>query len=95
MTDWLRPQRESARVVAMWRFETPPGKQAKVGLGLSGNTGDGRPEWKLSGFTFTLGYSRMMMAEAALDQKLGTLLRKHQEAFQQSGGGRNRFSATA
>ena len=28
---------------------------------------------RLSGFTFTLGYSRMMVAEAALDQKLGTV----------------------
>jgi transposase len=43
-------------------------------------------ERKLWGFTFTLGYSRMMMAEAALDQKLGTLLRMHEEAFRQLGG---------
>jgi transposase len=28
----------------------------------------------------------MMMAEAALDQKLGTLLRMHEEAFRQLGG---------
>jgi hypothetical protein len=34
----------------------------------------------------TLGYSRMLMAEAALDQKLGTLLRMHEEAFRQLGG---------
>jgi len=27
-----------------------------------------------------------MMAEAALDQKLGTLLRMHEEAFRQLGG---------
>ena len=36
----------------------------------------------LWGFTMTLGYSRMMMAEAATDQKLGTLLRMHEAAFQ-------------
>ena len=41
---------------------------------------------RLSGFTFTLGYSRMMVAEAALDQKVGTLLRMHEEAFRQLGG---------
>jgi hypothetical protein len=40
----------------------------------------------LNGFTFTLGYSRAMMAEAALDQKLGTLLKMHEEAFRQLGG---------
>ena len=38
------------------------------------------------GFTMTLGYSRMLMAEAATDQKLGTLLRLHESAFQQWGG---------
>jgi hypothetical protein len=43
-------------------------------------------ERKLWGFTLTLGYSRAMMAEAALDQKLGTLLRMHEEAFRQLGG---------
>ena len=38
------------------------------------------------GFTITLGYSRRMMAEAATDQKLGTLLRMHEAAFQEWGG---------
>src|SRR5260370_7494317 len=28
LTDWLRPQRGAARVVAVRGFETPPGKQA-------------------------------------------------------------------
>jgi transposase len=86
LTDWLRPQRESARVVAVRRFETPPGKQAQVDWGHLGrleNDGGQHPLW---GFTFTLGYSRMMMAEAALNQKLGTLLRMHEEAFRQLGG---------
>ena len=30
LTDWLRPQRSGARVVAVRRFETAPGKQAQV-----------------------------------------------------------------
>ncbi len=47
---------------------------------------DDGEERKLWGFTFTLGYSRTMMAEAAVDQKLGTLLRMHEEAFRQLGG---------
>jgi transposase len=33
LTDWLRPQRQSARVVAVRRFETPPGKQGQVDWG--------------------------------------------------------------
>ncbi|MFN7932750.1 MAG: hypothetical protein U0R19_05445 [Bryobacteraceae bacterium] len=38
------------------------------------------------GIHLHVGYSRMMVAEAALDQKLGTLLRMHEEAFRQLGG---------
>jgi hypothetical protein len=40
----------------------------------------------LWGFTITLGYSRRMMAEGATDQKLGTLLRMHERAFQEWNG---------
>jgi transposase len=86
LTDWLRPQRTSARTVAVRRFETPPGKQAQVDWGHLGTLEVDGQERKLWGFTFTLGYSRMMMAEAALDQKLGTLLRMHEEAFRQLSG---------
>jgi len=35
-----------------------------------------------------------MMAEAALDQKLGTLPKMHEEAFRQLGGYRMRFSTS-
>jgi transposase len=86
LTDWLRPQRESARTVAVRRFETPPGKQGQVDWGHLGTLEMEGAERQLWGFTFTLGYSRTMMAEAALDQKLGTLLRMHEEAFRQLGG---------
>jgi transposase len=37
------------------------------------------------GFTITVGYSRRMMAAAATDQKLGTLLRMHEAAFREWG----------
>jgi len=86
LTDWLRPQRNSAAVVAVRRFETPPGRQAQVDWGHLGTLEMGGQERKLWGFTLTLGYSRMLMAAAALDQKLGTLLRMHEEAFRQLGG---------
>lgn len=86
LTDWLRPQRASARAVAVRRFETPIGHQAQVDWGHLGTIEiDGKPR-QMWGFTFTLGYSRAMMAEAALDQTLGTLLRMHEEAFRQLGG---------
>lgn len=79
---------EARRVpaAAVRRFETPPGRQAQVDWGHLGTLEMEGEENKLSGFTFTLGYSRMMMAEAALDQKLGTLLRMHEEAFRQMDG---------
>jgi transposase len=86
LKDWLHPQREAARLVAVRRFETPPGKQAQVDWGHLGTLmgeGEKLPLW---GFTITLGYSRMMMAEAATDQKLGTLLRMHEAVFRQWGG---------
>jgi transposase len=51
-----------------------------------GTLGMGEQEQRLHGFTFTLSYSRRMVAEVALDQKLGTLLRLHEAAFQQIGG---------
>jgi transposase len=87
LTDWLRPQRRSARVVvAVRRFETPPGRQAQVDWGHLGTIAIDGVERQLWGFTFTLGYSRALMAEATLDQRLGTLLRLHEEAFRQLGG---------
>jgi transposase len=86
LTDWLRPQRQSAQVVAVRRFETPPGKQAQVDWGHLGTLEMAGQDRNLWGFTFTLGHSRVMMAEAALNQKLGTLLRMLEEAFRQLGG---------
>ena len=86
LKDWLQPQREAAHVVAVRRFETPPGRQAQVDWGHLGSLELDSMERQLWGFTFTLGYSRMMMAQAALNQKLGTLLRMHEEAFRQLGG---------
>jgi len=86
LTDWLRPQRDVAQALAVRRFETPIGHQAQVDWGHLGTIEvDGKPRniWE---FTFTLGYSRALMAEAALDQTLGTLLRMHEEAFRQLGG---------
>ena len=66
LKDWLHRQRESARTVAVRRFETPPGKQAQVYWGHLDTIEMEGQQRALNGFTFTLGYSRAMMAEAAL-----------------------------
>jgi len=85
LKDWLHPQRAAASAAAVRRFETPPGKQAQVDWGHLGYLEiDGRAH-QIWGFTITLGYSRRLWAQAALDQKLGTLLRMHEAAFQEWG----------
>ena len=43
LTDWLRPQRQSSRTVAVRRFETAPCRQAQVDWGYFGTLeSDGR-----------------------------------------------------
>jgi transposase len=79
--EYLQPKRGAARTSVVRRFETPPGRQAQVDWGHLGTLTVNGEKHRLWGFAFTLGYSRMMMAEAGLDQKLGTLLRMHEEAF--------------
>lgn len=86
LTDWMRPKRQMGQAVAVRRFETPAGHQAQVDWGHLGTLEmDGRQD-KLWGFVFTLSYSRAMFAMAALNQKLGTLLRMHEQAFAALGG---------
>jgi transposase len=85
LTDWLRPKRAAASVGAVRRFETLFGEQAQVDWEHLGDL-EMEEKHKLWGFAFTLGFSWMMITAAALDQKLGTLLRVHEEAFRQLGG---------
>jgi len=86
LTDWLRPLREAATVVAVRRFETLPGQQVQADWGHLGSITSEAGEQQLWGFTMTHGYSRKMTVEAATDQKLGTLLRMHEAAFRELGG---------
>lgn len=86
LKSWLQPQRQAGQATAVRRFETPPGKQAQVDWGHLGSVSDEKGQAQLWGFTITLGYSRRLWAEAATDQKLGTLLRMHEAAFAAWGG---------
>jgi transposase len=86
LKDYLQPLRQAAQAVAVRRFETPPGHQAQVDWGDLGTLAVGDQRRSLSGFVFTLGHSRAMFAEVALDQRLPTLLRLHEAAFAALGG---------
>lgn len=87
LKDYLQPLRQAAQAVAVRRFETPPGKQAQVDWGELGTLveADGGQR-TLSAFVLTLGHSRAMFADIALDQTLPTLLRMHEAAFAALGG---------
>lgn len=86
LKDYLQPKRQGARVVAVRRFETPPGQQAQADWGHLGTLeGDGQ-RLSIWSFVLTLGHSRAMYAGLATDQTLATLLRQHEAAFQALGG---------
>ena len=87
LKDFLRPQRKEAHVVAVRRFETPPGHQAQVDWGDLGDLTqmDGERH-KLNAFVLTLGNSRAMFTDIAKDQKLPAFLRMHEAAFDYLGG---------
>ena len=87
LREFLQPLRTQARVVAVRRFETPPGQQAQADWGDLGDitAGDGTRQ-KLYGFVMTLGHSRAMFADIATDQKMPSFLRMHEAAFEHLGG---------
>jgi transposase len=86
LKDYLQPLRREAAVVAVRRFETPPGHQAQMDWGHLGAVQEEGRTRKLYGFVLTLGYSRAMYADLALHQTLPTLLRLHEAAFVALGG---------
>ena len=70
------------------RVETPPGEEAQVDFGYAGrmtdpDTGQLRKTWV---FVMTLSWSRHQYVEFVVDQKVGTWLRLHRNAFAFFGG---------
>jgi len=82
---FAKPLREEAQSKATMRFETPPGEQAQVDWGQCWTHVAGK-RIRIHLFVMTLGYSRRLFARATLDEKLATLLRCHEEAFEHFGG---------
>ena len=95
LTDWLRPQREAARVVAVRRFETPPGKQAQVDWGHLGSLSEAGEERTLWGFTMTLGYSRQDDGRSRHGSETGDAAAHARSGLSTNGAAcRKRFSTT-
>jgi len=86
LKDYLRPLRQEASVVAVRRFETPPGHQGQLDWGTIGHweTPGGRKT--LYVFLLTLAHSRAIFADITTDTQLATLLRMHEAAFAELGG---------
>lgn len=83
----VRPLRQAERVAAeaTVRFETAPGRQAQVDWTSTWLTSpEGRR--RAQAFVMVLGYSRAMYVEFTDDQRLETLLRCHEHAFDWFGG---------
>jgi transposase len=83
---YLAPLRQAARTAAVRRFETPPGHQAQVDWGHLGSLEGHDGKQAISLFLMTLGHSRALFADLALDQTLPTFLRLHEAAFTEWGG---------
>lgn len=67
------------------RFETLPAEQFQVDWG-QGKTVVGGEKRVVKYFVMVLGYSRMLYVEFAQDEKLSTLIRCHNNAFEYFGG---------
>ena len=78
----VRPLRQAERVLAeaTVRFETAPGHQAQVDWTSTWLTfPEGRR--RAQAFVMVLGYSRCLYVEFTADQRLETLIRCHEHAF--------------
>ncbi|MCE5281044.1 MAG: IS21 family transposase [Deltaproteobacteria bacterium] len=82
---FIRPLRKEAQIQATIRFETPPGRQGQADWGQCWTWIGGR-RLQVHLFVLALGYSRRMFSVATRDEKLGTFIRCHTEAFDHFGG---------
>ncbi len=88
LIEYVRTIRPSPPVAFERRFETPPGEQAQVDFAAFQTvfTSDPGTTYKLHLFLFVMGYSRWFWGLFGGDQKLLTVMRGHNGAFQALGG---------
>lgn len=79
----LRPRKPAE---AYLRLRTLPGEEAQVDWGHFGRIQVGRASRVVSAFVMVLSWSRMPFVRFYLDQRLGSFLHAHTEAFDAFGG---------
>ena len=86
MKQYSRPMRNDRKILAVYRYETDPGKQAQVDFGEFGYMEIDGKRRKLYTFSMILGYSRMRYAEFTTDLSTRNVIRMHLNAFRHFGG---------
>ena len=83
---YSRPMRNDRKILAVYRYETDPGKQSQVDFGEFGYIEIDGKRRKLYAFSMNLGYSRMRYAEFTTDISTRNVIRMHLNAFRHFGG---------
>ena len=84
--DFCRSIRKDRSIIAVYRFETKPGKQAQIDFGEFGHILIDSRRRKLYGFSYVLGFSRYRYVEFIIDIGTQNLENLHIHAFRYTGG---------
>ncbi|MGI0067590.1 MAG: IS21 family transposase [Thermoplasmata archaeon] len=84
--DFIRPLRRDRAVVAVVRYETPPGVQAQVDFASFGSIEEDGVRRHLHGFSMILGHSRCRFVEFLTRIDTARLIQCHLDAFDYFGG---------
>ena len=84
--DLCRNIRRQRSIMAVYRYETEPGKQSQVDFGEFGYIDLDGKKRKLYAFSIILGYSRMRYAEYTTDISTENVIKMHMNAFNYFGG---------
>ena len=78
---YSRPMRNDRKILAVYRYETDPGKQSQVDFGEFGYIDIDGKRRKLYAFSMILGYSRVRYAEFTTDISTRNVVLMHLNAF--------------
>ena len=86
LKDYCHDLRKDRRILAVYRYETEPGKQSQVDFGEFGHIDMDGKRRKLYAFSMILGYSRYRYVEFTTDISTENVIRMHLNAFSFFGG---------